>query len=554
MVSTGRDEQTTCEFSLANSPVRVDAMLPFLRSYPDQSLAVKLYSGFKFGFSLCYSGPIKSYEAKNLSSASQAPDIVRKTILKEVEAGRVEGPFARPPFTNFRVSPLGLVSKKLPGEFRLIHHLSHPKGDSLNDHIDQNLCSVQYTKFDAAVQMVLRLGKGALLAKADVKSAFRLIPISRADFQLLGFKFEGKYYFDKALPFGCSISCATFEAFACFIDWAVRNSCSVGELEHYLDDFLFGGKKGTNHCDCILSSFFTLCKEFGVPIADEKTEGPCTVLVFLGLELDSVLMQVRIPMDKVQKLVDQILAVLEHNSSVTLKELQSLLGSLNFMCRAIAPGRPFCRRLINATCGVVSRHHHIKLNRGMRLDLRMWLHFFQNYNGVAMFQEELWASNADVCLFTDSSAAADKGFGAYFQGRWLSSPWPADWVQEGRLSDITLLEFFPILVSIVIWGHQLRNKKVLFRCDNQSVVHVLNTQTSKSADLMVLVRALTLKCLQLNLSVKAEHIPGTQNGIADSLSRLQITRFRELAPEADQHPVEMPQFLWNIFEAEPGSC
>ena len=70
--------------------------------------------------------------------------------------------------------------------------------------------------FDDAVQMVQRLGKGCMLGKADIKSAFRLLPVAKQDFDQLGFKFEDKIYFDKSMPFGCSISCATFEKFATF--------------------------------------------------------------------------------------------------------------------------------------------------------------------------------------------------------------------------------------------------------------------------------------------------------------------------------------------------
>ena len=98
----------------------------------------------------------------------------------------------------------------------------------------------------------------------------------------------------------------------------------------------------------------------------------------------------------------------------------------------------------------------------MRLDLDMWLKFFQEFNGISVFQDMTWSSNADVCLFTDSSAASDKGFGAYFQGQWTYASWPLEWVQTGKTSDITLLEYFPILVSIFIWGEELKNKKVLF--------------------------------------------------------------------------------------------
>ena len=89
----------------------------------------------------------------------------------------------------------------------------------------------------------------------------------------------------------------------------------------------------------------------GVPIAYEKTEGPTTKICFLGLEIDSEEMVVRIPMPKIKEITQKIEGLLAH-AKCTLKQMQSLIDSLNFACRAITPGRPFCRRLINATCGL----------------------------------------------------------------------------------------------------------------------------------------------------------------------------------------------------------
>ena len=98
-----------------------------------------------------------------------------------------------------RCSPLGLVPKKEPAEFRMIHHLSY-LGDSINDQIDPNRCMVKYAKFDDAISLVQAKGKSCLLAKCDVKIAFRLLPIHPNDFELVGFKLDGKYYVDKTMP------------------------------------------------------------------------------------------------------------------------------------------------------------------------------------------------------------------------------------------------------------------------------------------------------------------------------------------------------------------
>ena len=135
-------------------------------------------------------------------------------LNKEVLSRRIIGPFDTPPFENFRIFPLGLVPKKAPGEFRLIHQLSFPEGSTVNDGIPKELSSVHYPTIDDAVKKISSLGAGCLIAKTDIKSAFRIIPLHPRDFDLLGLEWEGKFYFDCCLPMGCSSSCHIFETFS----------------------------------------------------------------------------------------------------------------------------------------------------------------------------------------------------------------------------------------------------------------------------------------------------------------------------------------------------
>ncbi|XP_053390337.1 uncharacterized protein LOC123546117 [Mercenaria mercenaria] len=314
-----------------------------------------------------------------------------------------------------------------------------------------------------------------------------------------------------------------------------------------------GGDKTTESCTHALKIVQDTMSELGVPLAIEKTEGPTEVLVFLGLELDSNQMVVRIPITKILEVVQKIKDILAQPKS-TLKKVQSLIGSLNFCCRAIIAGRPFIRRLINSICGLTKPYHHVRIKAEIRLDLAMWLLFLQNHNGISVFHDRFWVSNEDVQLFSDSAGGTNLGFGIYFQRHWCQAKWPDSWHKRGFTADITLLELFPILVAVFIWGSELVNKKIRFNCDNMAVVSILNKLSSKSESVMRLVRLLTLHCMKLNILIKAEHVPGRHNDICDALSRFQSARFRELAPDADPQSQQVPEFLWSVFDLELEVC
>ncbi|XP_075131908.1 uncharacterized protein LOC142204493 [Leptodactylus fuscus] len=159
------------------TPVRVDAMRPYLNEYGNVEAAKLLLEGFLWGFKIPFVEGGSVVIHKNLRSAYQHPQVVSDKLAKELELGRMAGPFSELSLPNLRVSPLGVVPKKEPNKFRLIHHLSFPKGTSVNDGIDPSLCAVVYTSFDAAIRWVREFGCGALLAKADVEAAFRLLPV-----------------------------------------------------------------------------------------------------------------------------------------------------------------------------------------------------------------------------------------------------------------------------------------------------------------------------------------------------------------------------------------
>ncbi|XP_071109316.1 uncharacterized protein [Haliotis cracherodii] len=155
-----------------------------------------------------------------------------------------------------------------------------------------------------------------------------------------------------------------------------------------------------------------------------------------------------------------------------------------------------------------------------------------------------WINSSDTHLFTDASG--NQGFGAFFMGRWANGRWPNEWVQNGWTKDITMLELFPIVLAVRLWGRHLRNKRVLFVCDNQAVVAIINKQTAKPPRVMSLLRRLILLCLQHNILFKASYIPTHANVIADALSRFQWSRFKEAAPRADEIPAHIPQDIWQI--------
>ena len=110
--------------------------------------------------------------------------------------------------------------------------------------------------------------------------------------------------------------------------------------------------------------------------------------------------------------------------------------------------------------------------------------------------------------------------------------------------NIAILEFYPIVLSLYLWGREMSNQCVLFFTDNEALVHVINKQSCKDKPLMRFVRKLVSICLQHNIFFKAKHIPGIYNHLADSLSRLQVLTFRRLAPAHMDHcPTEIPLYL-----------
>lgn len=520
----------------------MDRLIPLLDGYTHSTVQF-LQSGFRDGFPIHYQGTLSDIHAKNLTSALEHPHVVDASLQKELAADRIAGPFTSPPFQKFRVSPLGLVPKKVPGEFRLIHHLSYPKGLSINDGIHADHTTVSYATIDDAINCIKQLGHGCFLAKTDIKSAFRIIPINPSDYNLLGMKWKGKFYYDRCMPMGCSSSCKTFETLSSAVEWIARQKLKIDLIIHLLDDFLILAPT-FELCKQQLGIFTHLCSYLGIPIAPEKTHGPSRVLSFAGIELDSIQMEARLPEDKVKKCTSLISQFLQRKK-VTLRELQSLLGLLNFACTIVKPGRAFLRRLIDLTIGIRSPTHFIRINTSVKADLKIWLSFLSQFNGRSFFLNEQWLNSRKLNLFTDASGAL--GFGAIFGNHWCYGKWPAHWAY----SNIAILEFYPIVLSLFLWGHEMKNSSILFFTDNESLVYVINKQSCRDKRLMIFVRQLVLTCLSNNILFRARHVAGSRNYLADALSRLQVQTFHRLAPSSmDTMPTDIPSHLqpqnWQI--------
>ena len=167
--------------------------------------------------------------------------------MKEVKAECFVSPFKKIPFENHYIqSPIGLVDKDGGKDTRLIFHLPHPRGSgrSVNENTPHYKCTVHYPEFDQAIRLCLQEGMNCMIARSDVKSAFRNLKIKKSQYWLLVMKARSPinglmYWFvEKNLPYGGLISHSHFQRVSNAVAHLVSFRTKKSNI-NYLDDFLF---------------------------------------------------------------------------------------------------------------------------------------------------------------------------------------------------------------------------------------------------------------------------------------------------------------------------
>ena len=173
------------------------------------------------------------------------------------------------------------------------------------------------------------------MAKFDLKSAYRQVPVHPDDRKLLGMVWEGQIYVDTTLPFGLRSAPTIFSAEADALAYMIRQKLQdKGKLGHYLDDYVVVTSADLGVARKALSDSLEVCEATGSPVAEEKTEGLATEITLLGVELDSVNMQLRLPSDKLRQL-REVVGKWRKRKACRKRELQSLAGHLCYACKVV---------------------------------------------------------------------------------------------------------------------------------------------------------------------------------------------------------------------------
>ena len=178
----------------------------------------------------------------------------------------------------------------------------------------------------------------------------------------------------------------------------------------YLDDFFI---KAETFDDCIsaLNTLIFLLRKLGFQINWNKVVDPTTKLIFLGIEIDSIDMCLRLPDDKLSQ-VRQELSQFAARKRASKKQLQSLAGKLNFCASVVYGGRVYSRRIIDALNRLKADNHKVMLCGSIKADITWWQSFMANFNGKSMLLDKIPVKS----VFTDSCNLAAGGF---FEGDWF---------------------------------------------------------------------------------------------------------------------------------------
>ena len=400
--------------------------------------------------------------------------------------------------------------------------LSYPKGNAVNDYIEKNeylgeISQVIFPKVDDFVELIKAKGKGCLLFKRDLARAYRQISVDPKNFNLVSFVWKKHIFCDTVLSMGLRS--------AANICQRVTNAISFILLQmgiailNYLDDF--AGAERRDNAIFAYNCLGTVLQKCGFVESIEKASPPSEIMSFLGVLFNTLTMTMEITPERLTEIRHLIRTWLKKENA-TLKQVQSLLGKLNFIAACVKPSRIFVSRLLIWLRSIYSSSefdHLIPLS--VKKDLIWWNRFLPLYNGISLMEYENW-SKPDAIFSSDSSLTACGGFwkGCYFHAEFPESILRHEF-------HISALEIFSIIICLKLWGRKFKGHRIVVFCDNQSVCQIINSGKSKSEILQDSLREICFIASCYEFELRAQHLSSRENRISDILSRWHLDESNE---------------------------
>lgn len=274
----------------------------------------------------------------NHPSATNFDSHVQTYLDTELSWNAIAGPFDHPPFADDFVSS---PPKRGTSTWRVVMDLSFPHGSSVNDGISQDTYLGEHFKLrlpgiDRLVEFILEKGRNCLIFKKDLRRAYRQFPVDPKDYNLLGFCYKGKFYFDTRCPFGLRSSAMICQRTTKAVVHIFTEQGFFADV--YLDDFY--GAEYPSLAAQAFSCLGQLFQHLGLDSSPEKDSPPSTSMICLGLLVDTAAFTLEVPPSRLDDLQAE-LKLWQSSTCFTKKQLQSLLGKLSFVTACVKPGRIF---------------------------------------------------------------------------------------------------------------------------------------------------------------------------------------------------------------------
>ena len=475
------------------SKLHIGRWKELLKDYHKDPLLVDM---LEFGFPLDVQGevPVCSDHRNHKGARDHALEVSRY-VRKEIDLGRLAGPFDGNPLSvHLHTSPLNTVPKD-ESERRVISDLSWPIGSSVNDfisktvYLEEEIC-LHYVSVEEICDLVRKVGVGALVYKRDLKKAYRQIPVDPRDYRYLGYNWEGKMLMDTVLCMGQRNA-----AMAC-----QRTTDGVMYIHNRR------GHEGAPYLDDLIG------------VSPPKAAPPSSSQVVMGVLINTVDMTISVPPERMAELHIMLPQWLSKQRCSKV-ELQSLLGLLCYVVKCVRQSRVFLNRLLCDLRCFKSGVQSIRLSSDFRKDIKWWLRFMDKYNGVSFIPQPDWHA-PDVVFATDSTLG---GCGGLTSDEYFHASFPSFILDQ--CLDINCLEILGVVVAVRLWGEFYAGRRILLYCDNLQAVIAINSGRTRSDFMGKCVRQLWLEVASHEFQLKAVHLPGEENRLADSLSRWELSPY-----------------------------